>query len=147
MMYELVRFSNRTPAVHCSMPEIDRIFSRIGTSDDIQVNQSENLFHCEQRFTLSEQTFRMMIKTYLGTCCNFMQTNSSTFFIEMREMSNIINNATAQSLVLVDELGRCLNCLEIFEKLGSIHLKYDGCSELVPKRSRLFRSVQGDLKL
>ena len=28
----------RTPAVHCSMPEIDRIFSRIGTSDDIQAS-------------------------------------------------------------------------------------------------------------
>ena len=46
-------------------------------------------------------------KIWFGLC--IWQTNSSTFFIEMREMSNIINNATSQSLVLIDELGRYEN--------------------------------------
>jgi DNA mismatch repair protein MutS len=86
---------HRTPAVHCSMPEIDRIFSRIGTSDDIQVT----IISIERTGVFISNIYPEMIA----------QTSSSTFFIEMREMSNIINNASSRSLVLVDELGRlCL---------------------------------------
>ncbi len=105
-------FESRTPAVHCSMPEIDRIFSRIGTSDDIQVRSA-------RIFPLIDFLWRSTLD-----CCSFLQTNSSTFFIEMREMSNIINNATAQSLVLVDELGRCLICAQILVKLNSMCVRF-----------------------
>src|SRR5699024_127241 len=48
---------------------IDRIFTRIGASDDLA-------------------------------------SGRSTFMVEMTETANILHNATAHSLVLVDEIGR-----------------------------------------
>mgnify|MGYP003694695591 CR=1 FL=1 len=47
----------------------DRIFTRIGASDDLSKGQS-------------------------------------TFMVEMNETANILNNATAASLVILDEIGR-----------------------------------------
>ena len=35
-----------------------------------------------------------------------LASGRSTFMVEMTEAANILNNATAQSLVLVDEVGR-----------------------------------------
>jgi DNA mismatch repair protein MutS len=57
------------PAESASIGPVDRIFSRIGASDDLAGGRS-------------------------------------TFMVEMTEAANILNNATAQSLVLVDEIGR-----------------------------------------
>lgn len=57
------------PATHCTVGPIDRIFTRIGASDD------------------------------LAKGC-------STFMIEMTETANILHNATENSLILLDELGR-----------------------------------------
>ncbi len=47
------------------LPPIDKIFTRIGTSDNIQ-------------------------------------SNSSTFHLEMKEMAHIVSNATQNSLVVID---------------------------------------------
>jgi len=57
------------PAVSAQVGRIDRIFSRIGASDDLAGGRS-------------------------------------TFMVEMEETANILHNATAESLVLMDEIGR-----------------------------------------
>jgi len=57
------------PAASAELGPIDRIFSRIGASDDLAGGRS-------------------------------------TFMVEMEETANILHNATANSLVLMDEIGR-----------------------------------------
>jgi DNA mismatch repair protein MutS len=57
------------PAQACHLGPIDRIFTRIGASDDLA-------------------------------------SGRSTFMVEMTETANILHNATANSLVLMDEIGR-----------------------------------------
>ena len=57
------------PAQSAKIGKIDRIFTRIGASDDLAGGHS-------------------------------------TFMVEMTETANILNNATANSLVLLDEIGR-----------------------------------------
>ncbi|MEW8207004.1 MAG: DNA mismatch repair protein MutS, partial [Candidatus Thiodiazotropha taylori] len=57
------------PAASAQLGPIDRIFSRIGASDDLAGGRS-------------------------------------TFMVEMEETANILHNATEQSLVLMDEVGR-----------------------------------------
>lgn len=57
------------PAKQVKLGPIDRIFTRIGASDDLA-------------------------------------SGRSTFMLEMTEMATILNNATTQSLVLMDEIGR-----------------------------------------
>ncbi|ALS99204.1 DNA mismatch repair protein MutS [Lacimicrobium alkaliphilum] len=57
------------PAENACIGPIDRIFTRIGASDDLA-------------------------------------SGRSTFMVEMTETANILNNATANSLVLMDEIGR-----------------------------------------
>lgn len=57
------------PAVNAKIGPIDRIFTRIGASDDLA-------------------------------------SGRSTFMVEMTETANILNNASANSLVLMDEIGR-----------------------------------------
>jgi DNA mismatch repair protein MutS len=57
------------PAVEARIDLVDRIFTRIGASDDLTRGQS-------------------------------------TFMVEMTETANILNNATARSLIVLDEIGR-----------------------------------------
>ena len=57
------------PAAAAQIGPVDRIFSRIGASDDLAGGRS-------------------------------------TFMVEMEETANILHNATAESLVLMDEIGR-----------------------------------------
>ena len=57
------------PAKSARIGVVDKIFTRIGASDDLASGQS-------------------------------------TFMVEMNEMANIINNATAKSLLIIDEIGR-----------------------------------------
>ncbi len=57
------------PATECKMPIFDKIFTRIGASDDLV-------------------------------------SGESTFMVEMMEANNAIQNATPNSLILFDELGR-----------------------------------------
>ncbi|MDD2721978.1 MAG: DNA mismatch repair protein MutS [Gallionella sp.] len=65
----LAHIGCHVPADEVALPEIDQIFTRIGSSDDLA-------------------------------------SGRSTFMVEMTEAANILHNATDQSLVLVDEIGR-----------------------------------------
>jgi DNA mismatch repair protein MutS len=57
------------PAAEAQIDLLDRLFTRIGASDDLSRGQS-------------------------------------TFMVEMTETANILNNATARSLIVLDEIGR-----------------------------------------
>lgn len=65
----LAHIGSYVPARHARLGPIDRIFTRIGSSDDLAGGRS-------------------------------------TFMVEMNETANILNNATHQSLILMDEIGR-----------------------------------------
>jgi len=65
----LAHIGSYVPAQQAIIGPFDRIFTRIGASDDLS-------------------------------------TGRSTFMVEMTETANILHNATANSLVLMDEIGR-----------------------------------------
>ncbi len=65
----LAHIGSHIPATSAKIGTIDRIFTRIGASDDLAGGRS-------------------------------------TFMVEMTETANILHNATAHSLVLMDEIGR-----------------------------------------
>ncbi len=65
----LAHVGSFVPAVSAEIGIVDRIFTRIGSSDDLAGGRS-------------------------------------TFMVEMTETANILHNATARSLVLMDEIGR-----------------------------------------
>ncbi|MBT1450674.1 DNA mismatch repair protein MutS [Glaciecola sp. XM2] len=65
----LTYIGSYVPVASATIGPIDRIFTRIGASDDLA-------------------------------------SGRSTFMVEMTETANILNNATANSLVLMDEIGR-----------------------------------------
>lgn len=65
----MAQIGSFVPATSAHIGIIDKVFSRIGASDDLSRGQS-------------------------------------TFMVEMTETANILNNATARSLVILDEIGR-----------------------------------------
>jgi DNA mismatch repair protein MutS len=65
----LAQIGSFIPAKRASIGLADRIFTRVGASDDLTTGQS-------------------------------------TFMVEMNEVSNIVNNATDKSLIILDEVGR-----------------------------------------
>jgi DNA mismatch repair protein MutS len=65
----LAQMGSYLPASKAHIGVTDRIFTRVGASDDLSKGQS-------------------------------------TFMVEMNETANILNNATARSLVILDEIGR-----------------------------------------
>lgn len=65
----MAQIGSFVPAKSASLPVIDKIFTRIGASDELSAGRS-------------------------------------TFLVEMEEAANILNNATKNSLIIMDELGR-----------------------------------------
>ena len=71
----LAQIGSYVPAKSATIGLADRLFTRIGASDEIHTGQS-------------------------------------TFMVEMTETANILNNATARSLVILDEIGRGTSTLD-----------------------------------
>lgn len=71
----MARMGSFVPANTAIIGDVDRIFTRIGASDDLA-------------------------------------SGRSTFMVEMEETATILNNATAKSLVIMDEVGRGTSGLE-----------------------------------
>ncbi len=65
----MAQIGSFVPASHANIGVVDRIFTRVGASDDLATGQS-------------------------------------TFMVEMNEVANILNNATSNSLLILDEIGR-----------------------------------------
>lgn len=65
----MAQMGSFVPAAELEMGVVDRVFTRVGASDDIARGRS-------------------------------------TFMVEMQETSNILNNATPKSLIVLDEIGR-----------------------------------------
>ena len=65
----LAQIGSFVPATEVKLGIVDRIFTRVGASDDLTTGQS-------------------------------------TFMVEMNEVANILNNATQDSLIILDEVGR-----------------------------------------
>jgi DNA mismatch repair protein MutS len=65
----LVHLGSFVPATEANICLLDKIFTRVGASDNVSFGKS-------------------------------------TFMVEMEETANILNNATAKSLIILDELGR-----------------------------------------
>ncbi len=65
----MAQMGSFVPAEACALGIVDRVFTRVGASDDLSSGQS-------------------------------------TFLVEMNETANILNNATARSLIILDEIGR-----------------------------------------
>lgn len=86
------------PAQFASIRLVDRIFTRIGSQDSIEMN-------------------------------------ASSFLMEMKSVSYIMNNATSKSLVLIDELGRSTSYYDAVPICWSI------CEHLMSLKSFLFLST------
>jgi DNA mismatch repair protein MutS len=71
----LAQVGSYVPAKSATIGLVDRLFTRIGASDELHTGQS-------------------------------------TFMVEMTETANILNNATEQSLVILDEIGRGTSTLD-----------------------------------
>ncbi len=65
----LTQIGSFVPAVSANIAIVDKIFTRIGATDDVSMGES-------------------------------------TFMVEMNEVANILNNATKESLIILDEVGR-----------------------------------------
>ena len=65
----MAQIGSFVPATHAKIGVVDKIFTRVGASDDLSMGQS-------------------------------------TFMVEMMEVANILKNATSNSLVILDEIGR-----------------------------------------
>jgi DNA mismatch repair protein MutS len=90
----LAHVGSFVPAEEAVIGPLDRIFTRIGASDDLAGGRS-------------------------------------TFMVEMTEAANILNNATASSLVLMDEIGRGTSTFD------GLSLAW-ACAHYIGERTRAF---------
>ncbi|WGH25687.1 MAG: DNA mismatch repair protein MutS [Candidatus Shikimatogenerans bostrichidophilus] len=102
----MAQIGSFVPAEYLEFNIIDKIFTRIGASDNISIGES-------------------------------------TFMVEMNETSNILNNFTKNSLIIMDEIGRGTSTYDGISLSYSI-IKYINNSKLKPKL--LFATHYHELK-
>ncbi|MFH2132961.1 MAG: DNA mismatch repair protein MutS, partial [bacterium] len=100
----MAQMGSYVPASKAALPVFDRIFTRVGASDNLTRGQS-------------------------------------TFMVEMSEAASILNNATAQSLIILDEIGRGTSTfdgisiawaiIEYIDRLGALTLFATHYHELI----------------
>ena len=111
----LAQMGSFVPAKNAIIPIIDRIFTRVGASDNLSKGES-------------------------------------TFMVEMTETANILNNATAKSLIILDEIGRGTSTFDgvsiawaiieyIYERIGAKTIFATHYHELV-KLEELFPKIK-----
>ncbi|MDD1610968.1 MAG: DNA mismatch repair protein MutS [Methylococcaceae bacterium] len=90
----MAHIGSYVPAKSATIGAIDKIFTRIGASDDVS-------------------------------------SGRSTFMVEMSETANILHNATAKSLILMDEIGRGTSTFD------GLSLAY-ACADYLAKTTKAF---------
>src|SRR5690606_3923319 len=83
----LAQVGSYVPAASAKLPVVDRIFTRVGASDNLVRGQST--FMVEMHETAA-----------------ILDRGQSTFVVAMHGTAAILHGATARSLVLLDEIGR-----------------------------------------
>lgn len=110
----MAQIGSFVPAKTARLPVVDRIFTRVGASDNLVRGES-------------------------------------TFMVEMQEAANILNNATARSLIILDEIGRGTSTYDgvsiawaileyLHDKVGSKTLFATHYHELIAVAERLPRA-------
>lgn len=97
------------PAEECVLTPVDRIFTRIGAND------------------------RLLLLWIFCTHAYRIMTGQSTFMVELHETSNILRNATQNSLVILDELGRGTSTFDGY----AIAYRYNDSLVLTPKCNQI----------
>ena len=100
------------PADNADIPIVDKIFTRIGASDDIS-------------------------------------SGRSTYMVEMTEVKNILDNATKNSLVLLDEVGRGTSTsdgLSIAQAISEYIYNNIGCKTLFATHYHELIALENQLK-
>lgn len=91
----MAQIGSFVPASECRIGVVDKIFTRVGASDDLS-------------------------------------SGRSTYMVEMSEVAEIVNNATAKSLIILDEIGRGTSTFDGLSMAWSI-VEY--CAEKIHART------------
>lgn len=86
------------PCETCELSLVDTIFTRLGASDRIMTGESKFVFFWYQVTCFSQNQLCLIGKigfSFIGT-----------FLVECTEAASVLQNATQDSLVILDELGR-----------------------------------------
>ncbi len=112
-------------------PVVEQVLQQAFTANDTSLDQNRSMLlitgpNMGGKSTYMRQTALIVILTYMGSyvpaeqvrigpidqiftrigASDDLSSGRSTFMVEMTEAANILNNATANSLVLMDEIGR-----------------------------------------
>ena len=94
----LAHMGSYVPAAFATVPLLDGVFTRMGTADSIERNSSS--FMLEMQVVAGACRCDAAGRISLSCAPQGWQTEAS-----VQEAAHIINSATGQSLVLIDELG------------------------------------------